>query len=114
MFTLHKKMTAQKKDSAFLALRILSGAAFLFFLAVLGITSRYLYNNVYAGSNDAKAILQEKSHSAPHVIHFDRLDKIQAAWDRKHNTALDPSLRNPFYPKGTTVSAPSTSTPDRR
>lgn len=97
----HKSATMEKTQAKrkFLPLRLLSIAAFFLYAVVIAATIWFAYASIYSRQADIAAL---ESQGLPHVIQFDRLEKIEADWNRKQNETPGQNIRDPFRPGATT------------
>lgn len=64
--------------------------------AILVFCGYFVYNNIYGAIGEMQSIILLKSQGNSGVIDFDRLEKVQAAWDKKHDNSKAETLRNLF------------------
>lgn len=98
MRLLHKKTNQNDRERQFIFLRILGTAALLLFIAVFLVNGWFLYKGVYARAADVERLIHMQSEGLPRAIHFDRLEKTEAAWKEKQEVTLPAGTRNPFEP----------------
>jgi len=93
--------------SPFAAMRAM-GIFFLLFLCVLfGGGLWFLYTHMYQTIGSVEHIIELQATGGVEVIQFNRFDKVQAEWERKHMTtstiARDPFFVAPVAPAPTTT-----------
>lgn len=77
-------------------LRVVSIIMIGLMAAVVGSTIFFLYESVYTVIGQIQSITALQGSVAFEAINFERLEKVQAAWDKKHEQRDLTILRDPF------------------
>ena len=77
--------------------------------AIVGSTTFFLYESVYTVIGQIQAITALQSNVSSEAVNFEQLEKVQAAWDKKHDKKNLDLRRDPFAsPTSTSSNSDST------